>query len=84
MDIEQKLIELEKCLLNGRTPGTMISRVMKETGGCQWCLGIGAMQMPKSFFYADTIEECVNQALESVKAKVLTKKNVLHGEWRKS
>lgn len=82
MNIEQKLIELEKLLLKGRTPGTMISRVLKEKEGYQWCLGVGAMQMPKSFFYADTIDECIRLAMESVNDKVLTEETVWFGEWK--
>lgn len=43
-------------------PGTSLSRSMLEDGEMGWCLGIGALQMPKECFYGKTIEACVEAA----------------------
>ena len=72
--IDERMKALEG---NLTCPGTSISRVFKpvipgktvrgkwqppENQGMQWCVGIGVLEMPKKFFYGDTIDEAVKEA----------------------
>ncbi len=60
---DERIATLEK----GQTaPGTSFSRVLGAPG-MRWVLGIGALHMPKAFFYGDSLEECVNQAETEMK-----------------
>ena len=58
-DIERRILALEK---GQSVPGTMINRVLKDERGFGWCIAVGTMEMPKSFFYGDTIEEALCSA----------------------
>ena len=70
--IEERIIELEKHV---RKPaGTQLVRVSTENRdtiptayGIEWCLAIGQMDMPKSFFNGDTIEEVITKAEKHLK-----------------
>lgn len=42
--------------------GTCISRTLDDSNGLKWVIGFGQMSMPKSFFYGNTIEECIEKA----------------------
>lgn len=78
MNIEDRIKALESKLCGNRSPGTKLSRVFKEVSGYHWCLGLGAMCMPLSFYYGETIEICLNQAEEDIRKGSLTKENVHH------
>lgn len=50
---------------SGRVPGTSLGRALlpeEMGGGLGWCLAVGRMSMPKSFFYAKTINGCFAKA----------------------
>lgn len=72
--IDERMRALEGNLI---CPGTTITRVFKPSDpggkvvkgkwqppehGLQWCVAIGVMEMPKKFFYGDTIDEAVKEA----------------------
>jgi hypothetical protein len=63
--IEKRLIALETGL---SVPGTSLSRCMRENGGVVWVLAIGSIQLPKAFFYGDTIEEVIGKAEKNVRS----------------
>lgn len=63
--VEKRLLALETGL---SVPGTSLSRYMRENGGVGWVLSIGSMQLPKAFFYGDTIEEAVGKAEKNVRS----------------
>lgn len=73
--IESKFERIEQAFklgpTSGRVPGTALSRTMlpEELGGGQgWCLSVGPMGMPKSFFYSKTIVGCFAKARNAGKA----------------
>jgi len=72
--IDERIVDLERDI---DCPGTMITRVLKphvpgrsvngvwrppEKSELRWCVAIGAMEMPKRFYYGDTIEEAIRAA----------------------
>ncbi len=56
--LDERLQALE-AIASPSIPGTMLTRVLREGGGFQWCLALGRMSMPKAFFYGATVEEAV-------------------------
>lgn len=63
MNIDQRIAQLEALLFHSTIPGTQISRVLNNEGqGCSWCVAIGAMQLPKLFFYGKTVEDALSAA----------------------
>lgn len=57
MTIDQRIAKLEKVW--GK--GTSISRQLAENG-YRWCIGLGQMQDPKTWFTGKTIEQCLKKA----------------------
>lgn len=47
-------------------PGTILSRALGESG-FQWKLGIGAMEMPKRWFWGWTVDGVVKQAEKAMR-----------------
>ena len=81
---ELKLARLEDAFGYGHgtnaVPGTTLSRVLmpeSEGGGPGWCLGMGRMQDPKCFFYARSINGCLQKARNAV-AKGKTRPPEIH------
>jgi hypothetical protein len=71
MNIDQRIAQLEALLFHSTIPGTQISRVLNsDSPGLGWCVAIGAMQMPKLFFYGNTVED----ALTAAEQQLLTPK----------
>lgn len=60
MDIDARIKAIED-FVKAPIPGTMITRTAMPppAKGYGWCLAIGCMGMPKDFFHAVTIEECL-------------------------
>lgn len=76
MNIDEQLVKIETSLGMSQgafVGGTTIQRSLKHEHGWEWCLAIGRMQSVKKFFYADTIEACVQQALDHLDATKPTK-----------
>lgn len=70
MTIEEQIIDLETKFQThpGLIPGTSITRVFREYGpGIEWCLSLGAMNTPKEYFNADTIEGCIEAAYQYIR-----------------
>lgn len=61
-DLEDRLKMLETYISHPTIPGTTISRVLTPDDGMQWQLGVGALTLPKNFFTAPSIEECLQKA----------------------
>lgn len=40
--------------------------MFKEVQGVEWCLALGGIQMPKTFFRGPSIENVVSQAEEAI------------------
>jgi hypothetical protein len=64
MDIDKRIKALEKVYGNG----TIIQRVYKpgDGNGVGWTIGLGQISLTKTFFSADTIEECLQRAEDSL------------------
>jgi hypothetical protein len=70
LSIDERINAIEASL--GGTPGTMLKRCLKEKQGYEWVLGLGGMQMPKTEFRGETIDDVVAQgekAIAEMKAK---------------
>lgn len=50
-------------------PGTQLTRVLPESGGMVWSLGLGRMNEPKKFFLGATIAEAVSLAEKSLSSR---------------
>jgi hypothetical protein len=75
LPIERKFELIEQAFgigpRSGRVPGTALSRTLlpEEMGGGQgWCLSVGPIGMPKSFFYSKTIVGCFAKARNAGRA----------------
>ena len=73
--IELKFVQLEEAFEiaygTGRVPGTSLSRALlpeEDGGGIGWCLAVGQMSMPKSFFYSRTINGAFQKARNAARA----------------
>jgi len=64
--LDNRLRAMEKVLPRPTIPGTGIKRVMHPEKGLDWCLALGPMGMPKSFFTGPTIEDVVSQGEAAV------------------
>lgn len=62
MNIESRLKRLEKLFPHPTIPGTSLTHMLAENEGLQWCLGLGAIHLPKVWFYDRTIEGAIRKA----------------------
>lgn len=84
MNIEEQIAALETAFLPypGAVAGTQLSRVLLDNSICKkhgiplgrecrlvWCLGLGAVQCRKRFFYGLTIPDAIRAAQEEVNKK---------------
>lgn len=62
-DLQQRVEAIES-KLKLRLPGSTFTRQLAEKSGdpVNWVLGVGEMQMPKTFFVASTMAQCVELA----------------------
>jgi len=62
--LDARIAALEAKVCPNTVAGTAISRVLnpKEGEGVQWCLSLGAMHLPKRFYFGPTILACLLQA----------------------
>lgn len=56
---EKLLIKLE---LEQLIPGTTIIRCVLENGKLGWNIGIGGLMLPKSWYYGESLLECLEKA----------------------
>lgn len=61
--IDERIARLEQSFM---CPGTILSRALGESG-FQWKLGIGAMEMPKRWFWGWTVDGVVKQAEKAMR-----------------
>lgn len=52
--------------------GTTLTRCLMKEGGIGWCLGVGGMQQPKSFFYGKTMDDVVSQAERETNTDIMS------------
>lgn len=64
--IDERIAAMEAALPHPSIAGTTLSRVMHERQGIEWCLALGPMRMPKTFFRGPTIEDVVAQGERAV------------------
>jgi hypothetical protein len=64
MSLEKRILAIEKRVETHVVPGTQLSRVLDWDKGLLWCLALGGLASPKTFFYDKTIEKCLKQAEE--------------------
>jgi len=68
--LDERIEALEhRVLPKGSVPGTVLIRVLPQSGGVQWSLGIGRLQEPQDFFDGATIAEAVSLAERSLLKK---------------
>lgn len=61
LTIDERIEAMEALLPMRGSPGTSITRVFAPVQGVEWCLALGGIQMPKTFFRGPTIENVVTQ-----------------------
>lgn len=66
LTIDERIEAMEALLPMRGTPGTTISRVLKEVQGFEWCLALGGLRMPKTFFHGPSIENVVSQGESAI------------------
>lgn len=81
LTIDERILAIEAELPFKSMPGTTLSRVFKETQGVEWCLALGAIQMPKTFFKGPTIEDVVAQGEKAVAEMKANGMNRLPTDW---
>ena len=59
--IDERIAALEAALPRSNIAGTSLSRVLHEKQGLEWCLALGPLSLPKTFFRGPTIESVVAQ-----------------------
>jgi hypothetical protein len=59
--LDERIAAMEAALPRSNIAGTTLSRVLHEKQGIEWCLALGPMQLPKTFFRGPTIESVVAQ-----------------------
>lgn len=64
--IDERIAAIEARLPQRNIAGTSITRVMHEKQGVEWCLSLGAMGLPKTFFRGPTIDDVVTQGEQAV------------------
>ena len=64
--IDERIAAMEAAMPHSSIAGTTLSRVMHEKQGIEWCLALGAMRMPKTFFRGPTIEDVVTQGERAI------------------
>lgn len=64
--IDERIAAIEARLPQRNIAGTSISRVMHEKQGVEWCLSLGTIGLPKTFFRGPTIEDVVTQGEQAV------------------
>lgn len=83
LTIDERIEAMEAALPRSNVAGTTLSRVFKETQGLEWCLALGSMQMPKSFFRGPSIEDVVSQGERAIAAMKSGGGNRLETDWDK-
>lgn len=66
LTIDERIEAMEVLLPMRGSPGTSISRVLQEVQGVEWCLALGGLQMPKTFFRGPSIENVVSQGEHAI------------------
>jgi hypothetical protein len=59
--MDERIAAIEAKLPYPAIAGTALNRCQHPKGGLQWCLSLGPLGMPKTFFYGPTIEDVLSQ-----------------------
>lgn len=81
LTIDERILAIEAALPNKLIPGTTLTRVMQPVSGVQWCLSLGSMGMPKTFFHGLTIEDVITQGETAIAEMKAQKGNRLKTGW---
>ena len=81
LSFDQRVEALEAKLPYSNMPGTSFTRVFKETQGVEWCLSLGGISMPKTFFRGPTLEDVLAQGERAVAEMAINGQNRLKTGW---
>lgn len=63
--IDERIAAMEAALPHANIAGTLLSRVHHDNG-LGWCLALGPMSLPKTFFRGPTIESVLVQGEDAI------------------